>query len=268
MTTVAGHIFWYANEKPDKFAQELIGIFVNACPATWTVVDKAGIKKIKTGVQSSKKSDLLNTAWHHGFMLLALRIKLINGRARISYEPSPLSVQYDPFHEGVTYPESATQDQRSLYRSLYSGFNYIKGRKLSECPHLLQIEIIKATKQQESRVQTQQLANMLISIPTMDDFRWLAVLDATPELLLDIVPLSLIGSAEPLTDRLDKYMFTPSYLTMGSKVTIAQYLDSIVTNFPEEKFEYREKDNSAYLLFDDMASVKRVYMPEWHKQQR
>lgn len=268
MTTVAGHIFWYADQKPDKFAQELIQIFVNACPATWVVVDQIGIKKIRTGVKPSKQSDALNIAWHDGFILLTARMALTNGGVRVSYQPSPLSVQYESFREGVSYPAGLTHAQRNLYQSLHSAFNYVKGRKLYEYPHLLQVEFVKTTKQQESWVQIQQLANAVISIPTMDKFRWLAVLDAKPELLLDIAPLSLIGSAEPLTDRLDKYMFTPSYLTMGNKVTIAQYLDSIVTNFPEEKFEYREQDNSAYLLFDDIASVKRVYMPEWHKRQR
>ena len=268
MIKVSGHVFWYADEKPDSFAQALIGVLVERQPASWTVINQIGIEKIRTSAKQSNQSEALNRAWQHGFISLAARATLVGGKVSVLYEPSVLSVQYDPFPEGVTYPPSAAQDERSAYRSLHSAYSYVKRRGLVQYPHLLLWEYTNAGQQLESREQTQRLANAILAIPTGKDFRWLAALDASPELLLDVVPFGLRGNAEPLTDRLDKYMGMPSYLTIGSRATIVQYRDSIAAEFPEETFEYREEGNSAYLVFDDMVSTKRIYMPAWHKRHR
>jgi hypothetical protein len=152
-----------------------------------------------------------------------------------------------------------------MYRGLASRQRYARLRQLSETPNLMRFAFEDMDDASMVRALSKAVAEKLIAMPTEENFRWLCVLDAEPQGYHIHAPRSLLAEAVPITHLLNKFMFVPSYLTIGAKVVIQAYRDSLSEAFPHETFQYCENGKSAYLLLDDVASVKRIFLPAWHQ---
>ena len=269
-TDLAGHIFWYANECPDYFGQNLFEQWLSdKNPVNWTVIDQEGVSKIKVGVKGVEKRKAIAAAWTKRFIILKAHGLLPDslGAANIAltFEPSPLSDQYACFVEGKNFPITATYNEQRMYSGLASRQRYARLRHLSETPNLMRFAFEDMDDVSKVKAFSKVVAERLIAMPTEANFRWLCVLDAEPQGYHIHAPRSLLAEAIPITHLLDKFMFVPSYLTIGAKAVIQAYRNALSDAFPNEKFQYCENGNSAYLLLDDIGSVKRIFLPAWHQ---
>lgn len=265
---VTGHIFWYSDDTPDQFASTLFSSLLDTRHVSFTVVDQKGVAKSKRRPQSSGAGD---EPWpaHVNLMLGKGRVEsaIGSGKAALRYEPSPLSRQYDPFINKRGYPPGSTHDQISLYRSLASSESYARLRLLTEYPNFMQLTIELAPGE-AAMPRALQVAERVAGLQSQGNLRWLGVLDVPPETLLPIAGHFLLGNKEPLTDRLDKYMLAPSFITMGSKETIARYRDELASAYPNEELTFREIGAAAFIALSEASAVKRVFLPQWHKSKR
>lgn len=264
---VTGHIFWYSDETPDRFASAIFSSLLDGRHASFTVADQKGVTKSKRRPQSSEAGD---GAWpaHVNLIVGKGRIEsaLGSGKGSLRYEPSPLSRQYDPFAGEREYPTGSSHDQISLYRTLASSANYVKLRQVAEYPNFMQLTIELA--EGAATPCALQVAEKVASLQSQGNLRWLGVLDVPPESMPPIAGDLLLGNQEPLTDRLDKYMLASSFITMGAKGTIARYRDELASAYPDEEFTFREIGEAAFIALSEVSAVKRVFLPQWHKSKR
>jgi hypothetical protein len=262
---VTGHIFWYSNETPDQLASALFSSLLDSRHATFTVVNQKGVAKSKRRPQSSGAGD---EGWPAQVNLIVgkgrVESAIGSGKAALRYEPSPLSRQHDPFPSERRYPVGSDHDQIDLYRTLASSERYAKLRQLAEYPNFMQLTIALAAGEAAAPCAL-QLAERVAGLQSQWYVRWLGVLAET---LLPIAGNLLLGNQEPLTDRLDKYMLAPSFITMGSKETIARYRDELASAHPSEELTYREIGEAAFIALSEASAVKRVFLPQWHKSRR
>jgi hypothetical protein len=271
MLRIAGHIFWYASERPDRFSMRLFEALTNPRSQRWTLVNQSGVRTFRTK-DASDRSSQMAVAWGEKINQISAKSSLSPalGNAEISlvYTPSPLSSQYDPFVEGRRFPTGATHDQISLYHSLGSNYSYAKGRDLKEYPHLLQISIADTHQHKSAEELVRLIGAAVVACAAEENFRWLGVLDASPHLMPPIVPNLLLGRADPITSKLDRYLLAQSYLTMGTKDTLTQLRDRLSTSYPVESLTYQENGRAALLMLGDIDAVKRIFVPDWHQSTR
>jgi hypothetical protein len=263
---VTGHIFWYSSETPDQFAKELFTILLDIRHASFIVTDQQGVTKSKSLSSSSAGHDV----WPPHVNLIVGKGKIESsigsGKVALRYQPSPLSRQYDPFVGKREYPLGSNHEQISQYRSLASYASYAKLRQIVEYPNFMQFTIEAAVG--AAALYALQVGENVSSLRSQGQLRWLGVLDVPPESRLAIAGDLLLGNQEPLTDRLDRYMLAPSFITMGSKETISSYRDDLANAFPDEVFTFREIGDSAFLALSDVGAVKRIFLPHWHQSRR
>lgn len=272
MFRIAGHIFWYSTECPDRFSMKLFETLTNPKSMRWTLVNQSGVRAFRTK-DAADRSSQMAVAWSEKINQISAETSLSpalgDAKLALVYTPSPLSLQYDPFVEGRRFPVGATHDQISLYHSLGSNYSYAKGRDLKEYPHLLQLSITGAHQHMGVEEFVRLIGSAVVACAAAEEnFRWLGVLDASPHLMLPIVPNLLLGRADPITSKLDRYMLAQSYLTMGARGTLTQLRESLRSSHPAESLTYQENGHAALLMLDDIEAVKRIFAPEWHQSPR